>query len=218
MVAIYPTGIKNFTYKTDFTDIVHAGDVNVSYDEIRAIENTLGTSPNVDNINGTTYTWPTVSSRISAVSKGVSNPFCNVVINNALATQQSLPDFTGVTWDTHGMWSGGSNIVCKRSGVYTFSYNINWYSPSAPGSSFIRDGFVKSSLTVVGSTHAFLGNGGFFPAGWTVGIEQSASITMPWVKGSAVFLTLNQNVASTVPYYASVSALFERDVPSAGNL
>lgn len=218
MVAIYPTGIKNFTYKTDFTDIVHAGDVNVSYDEIRAIETTLGTSPTTDNIDGTNYTWPTVGNRISAVNNGVSKPFCNVVINNGLGTQQSLPDFTGKTWDTHNMWTGGSNIVCPRSGVYTFSYTVNWYNPNAANVPFPRDGFVKSSLTVVGNTHAFVGNGGFFPAGWTVGIEQNASITMPWIKGSAVFLTLNQSVAPTVPYYASVSVLFERGVPTAGNL
>lgn len=218
MVAIYPTGIKNFTYKTDFTDIVNAGDVNVSYDEIKAIETTLGASPNVDNIDGTNYTWPTVGARISAVNKGVSKPYCNVVINNDLATQQSLPDFTGRTWDTHNMWSGGDHIVCPRTGVYTISYTINWYSPTAFPPPFPRDGFVKSSLTIVGNAHPFVGVTEFFPAGWTVGIEQSASISIPWTKGAAIFLTLNQSVLPTIPYFASVSALFERDAPTAGNL
>lgn len=218
MVAIYPTGIKNFTYKTDFTDIVNAGDVNAAYDEIRALETTLGALPNTDTIDGTVNTWSNVSSRITAVRKGVSKPYCNVVINNDLASFQSLPSFTGKTWDTHGMWSGGSTLVCPRTGVYTFSYTIQWYNPNVFPPAFTQGGFVKSSMTVVGQTHPFMGVTGYYPAGWTVGIEQTASITLPWFKDSAIFLTLNENVLPNIPYTANVSVMFERDAPTTNNL
>lgn len=218
MVAIYPTGIKTFQNKADFTDIVDAGDINVAYDEIKAIEATLNTTPNTDTIDGNVVSWATVKDRITAVRKGVSNPFCNVVINNQLASFQSLPSFTGMTWDTHGIWDHGANLVCPRDGVYTFSYTIQWYSPTVFPPPFSTGGFVKSSLTVQGNTHPFMGVTGYYPAGWTVGIEQTASMTIPWIKGSSVFLTLNENVLPNIPYSASVSVVFERDAPTTNNL
>src|SRR6476620_3921709 len=101
MVAIYPTNIRNFTYKTDFTDIVNAGDVNSAYDEIKAIETTLGTMPQTDLIDNTTKTWLSVDDRMTALRKNVSSPYANVVINNVNASFQTLPSFTGKTWDTH---------------------------------------------------------------------------------------------------------------------
>jgi hypothetical protein len=221
MVAIYPTSVKNFTDKNDFTDIVNAGDVNVAYDEIEAVEKTVGTLPNTDTIDNVVNTWPTVRDRITAVRRGVSNPYCNVVWNNGgiLSTVlTNIVPFTGKTWDTHGMWSGGTTLVCPRDGVYTFSYTVHWYDPVAAPINFTSGGYVKSWVSITGQTHPFMGVNQYFPAGWNQRVEQTASYTMPWNKGSSIFLALSEDVIATIPVYASLSVLFERDPQTSSNL
>ena len=46
-MAVYPSGVKSFQNKTDFTDIILAEHVNAIQDEITAIEAVVGVSPNV---------------------------------------------------------------------------------------------------------------------------------------------------------------------------
>ena len=59
MAAQYPVSVRVFTNKVNVTDVVYADDVNLAYDEITAIESTLGATILTPNWSGT-YSNPTV--------------------------------------------------------------------------------------------------------------------------------------------------------------
>lgn len=63
MPASYPTTKVSFTRKVDLQDLVVAADVNNAYDEIEAIQATLGVLP---SLQGTTE-WGTVKARIENI-------------------------------------------------------------------------------------------------------------------------------------------------------
>jgi hypothetical protein len=68
MAASYPTTKVNFTRKVDLQDLVVAADINKAYDEIEAIQATLGTLP---ALQGSTD-WMTVKARIENIESGLS--------------------------------------------------------------------------------------------------------------------------------------------------
>lgn len=75
MAASYPSSQKTFTKKVDLTSVVQAADVNEAYDEIQAIESTVGLTPDtVSTYSGTPdfstpKVWGTVANRISNIEK-----------------------------------------------------------------------------------------------------------------------------------------------------
>jgi len=78
-MATYPTAVKSFTSRADNVDWVDASDINVAYDEIVAVEATLGVTPakSVSNLatpwNGATnYNWATVKARLDNIELGVA--------------------------------------------------------------------------------------------------------------------------------------------------
>ena len=80
MPASYPSSIKNFTYRVDNQDKVIASDVNVSYDEIVAIETQLGTGGVASNsgwggaFDTTTTDWSNsggLRARLQNIENGV---------------------------------------------------------------------------------------------------------------------------------------------------
>ena len=87
MTASYPGSAIHFTYKHDITDTVLADNVNVLYDEVIAIGNTVGLTPNVSgtwgsgSFDSTTLTWASVSARIQNLENGVFN-----AVNNRVST------------------------------------------------------------------------------------------------------------------------------------
>lgn len=220
MVAVYPSGIKTFSYREDYVEIVEAGDVNVSYDEIRAIQNTLGVNPQNETIDGKAYTWNNVNSRITAVRQGMDKPFVNVAANNIqipYAVQTTI-GWTSKTWDTAGIWPGGTQLICPRSGVYTFDIYLRWHDDAKPADNqqpvFNRSGELFIALTPVGGSGNTVNQGGYFPQGWQRSTHQSASMTVPWVKGTAVQMLAYQSCLTT-PIVASafMSATYHRDPP-----
>lgn len=226
MVAVYPTNVKTFSYRQDFTQIVEAGDVNVAYDEIAALETTLGTNPQWDTIDGVVNKWSTVGARISAVRKGVSKPFVNVSAHNftvAYGSGKHYVSWTNKSWDTHGMWTGGSYLTCKRSGVYTFDIYMRWHADNNSGDSgqpvFNRNGALEISLTPVGGTGDMVHQDGFYPIGWQKSTHQAASITMPWTAGQSVQMWVNQTSLTTpITATAFCSITYHRDAPTTNNL
>ena len=69
MPAVYPTTKVSFTRKVDLQDLVVAADINSAYDEIEAIQATLGLLP---ALQGSTN-WVTVKARIENIESGLSS-------------------------------------------------------------------------------------------------------------------------------------------------
>lgn len=221
MVAVYPSAIKTFVYRQDFTELVEAADVNVSYDEIRAIQNTLGVNPQTDVIDGKVNTYTSVSNRISVVRQGLDKPFANVSAHNMLIpyNTQHTATWTSKSWDTHSIWQGGSQLICPRDGVYTFDIYIRWHGDNSPNDNqqpvFNRNGELYIAIGSVGDTGYIVNQGGFFPIGWQKSTHQSASITVPWVKGNAVQVYVYQGCLTTpITATAICSVTYHRDPPA----
>jgi hypothetical protein len=69
MPAVYPTTKVSFTRKVDLQDLVVAADINSAYDEIEAIQATLGLLP---ALQGSTN-WVTVKARLENIESGLSS-------------------------------------------------------------------------------------------------------------------------------------------------
>jgi hypothetical protein len=225
MVAIYPAAVKKFSYRQDYTELVEAADVNVSYDEIAATQTTLGVLPNTDTIDGAVNTWSTVGNRISAVRAGVSKPYVTLSAHNFQVpySTRTSPAWTSVTWDTHGMYGGSNQVVCKRSGVYTFDIYTRWHKDSLPADNqqpvFNRNGELQIFIQSNGTDYNIVNQGGFFPIGWQRSTHQSASITQPWYKGQALTMIHYQSCLTTPIIATSICAItYHRDPPTKNNL
>lgn len=226
MVAVYPAAVKTFAYRQDYTELVEAADVNVSYDEIAATQTILGVNPNKDTIDGAVNSWSTVGSRISAVRAGVSKPFCNVTASNVLVHYNVPlhPSFTSKTMDSHKMWNGGTNLICPRSGIYTFDFYVRWHKDGMSADNqqpvFNRNGKLEISLQPVNGNAYTMAQTGYFPTGYQKATRQSCSITMPWTKGVPVFTTLYQDVITTPTIIATAicSITYQRDPQTTNNL
>lgn len=234
MVAIYPTAVKSFSYRQDFTEIVEAADVNVAYDEIGAVQTVLGTYPNTDNIDGVTQTWPTVKASIQASKRGVTKPICYVhAVNNMVPYSFNNAEhgpsginatFSYATWDTHGMWQGGSVLKCPRTGWYDFAVYTEWQLESEPFDfeqpPFERSGYVQLGLQVDGGGRYVTGYN--FPVlqGQQFAPRESASQGFPWFKDSPLTVSLTQNVRASGPLPCNVylSVTYVRDAPTQNNL
>lgn len=221
MVAVYPSAIKKFAYRQDFTELVEAADVNVSYDEITALQTTLGVKPNQEVVDGTNYSWTDVSSRIASVRQGLANPFVSVAAHNfeiAYAVDDAPVTWITRTMDTNHMWNGGPTIVCPRSGVYTFEIFMRWRPDNLPHDNeqpiFNRNGELKIGLTPIGSAPYMVAESDFYPIGWQKASYQAASFTAPWSKGNGVRMYVRQD-CYTSPLVGSAfcSVTYHRDPP-----
>ena len=126
MTAQYPSAVKSFTTKVDFTDTVLAEHVNSLQDEVNSIEATLGTSVKtgsgwVGSFDLITTSWNTLKDRIANIEYGI----------------KSVYDRTAVSPD------GGSTIASTSTG--TTSLVIK--AISSQSANLIE--FQKSDSTVV---------------------------------------------------------------------
>ena len=76
MPAVYPEGVKSFTTKVDFTDIVVAEHINTLQQEVVALQATVGILPNVfsgtvGSFDTNTVTFATLKDRIANLEKGI---------------------------------------------------------------------------------------------------------------------------------------------------
>ena len=86
MTAAYPTTVKSFTTKTDFTDTVLAEHVNSLQLEVTSIETVLGTSIRtgsgwVGTFDVITSSWNTLKDRLANIEYGLKDVYDEYVSN-----------------------------------------------------------------------------------------------------------------------------------------
>lgn len=123
MTALYPSSVKSFITKVDFTDTVLAEHVNSLQDEVKSLETTLGTyisvgSGWVGSFDQITTNWNSLKDRLANIEYGL----------NAVYTER-LP-------------SGGTTgqVLVKTSGD---DYAVGWSTAAQGGetiSSFLLAG------------------------------------------------------------------------------
>ena len=129
MTALYPSSVKSFITKVDFTDTVLAEHVNSLQDEVKSLETTLGTyisvgSGWVGSFDQITTNWNSLKDRLANIEYGL----------NAVYTER-LP-------------SGGTTgqVLVKTSGDdYAVGWSTGDFLPS-------RSGQTGNYLTTDGST------------------------------------------------------------------
>lgn len=221
MVAVYPAAIKNFAYRQDYTDLVEAADVNVTYDETRAIQTVLGTNPHQETIDNTLTKYSTVSSRISAVRRGTTIPYVGTSAHDVSVPFNSdyIPSWNAKLFDTHHMING-SSLVCPRDGIYHFNFYIRWHKDSVVTANllptFDRNGKLQIEAYQSGSSAFLTCQTDWYPEGFKDFARQSASMIYPWYKGNAVKVKAYQSVYKAGTLFATIYAqiAYIRDIPS----
>jgi hypothetical protein len=76
MTAVFPEGVKSFTNKEDFTDLVLAEHINSLQNEVTAIQATIGTLPQVTSgyvgaFDEATVSFSTLKARIQNIERGI---------------------------------------------------------------------------------------------------------------------------------------------------
>lgn len=76
MAAVFPEGVKSFTNKEDFTDLVLAEHINALQNEVTAIQATVGILPQVSagyggNFDDATVSFATLKARIQNLERGI---------------------------------------------------------------------------------------------------------------------------------------------------
>jgi len=226
MTAAYPGAIKSFFYRQDFTEIVDAADINTAYDEIVAIQNTLGTSPQSDTIDSKLVTWPTVKANIAASRKRVTDPYVYASAHNFSVPYNNSnysPSWTSVGPDTHGMFTGSNQLTCVRSGIYTFDIYVRWHLDNLPGPNqqtpLNRSGILQIDITNLGTGADIVAHGGYFAQGFQQSIHQSASITAPWIQGQTAIMRLTQTcMTGGMPATTICAITYQRDPQTVNNM
>ena len=221
MVAVYPSAIKTFAYRQDYTDLVEAADVNVTYDELRAVQTTLGVKPQQETIDGRLYKYNNVNDRISSVRKGSTVPFVGVAAHDIQVPYNTEyhPTWNAKLFDTNNMISG-TNLVCPRDGIYHFEFYVRWHKNSVVTTNlqptFDRNGKLEITARQVGSSGLLTGQAGWFPQGFKDFARLSASSLYPWYKGNSVQVTAYQSCYKAGSLFATVYAqiAFVRDIPA----
>jgi hypothetical protein len=121
------------------------------------------------------------------------------------------------------MMGTGGQLICPRTGVYTFDIYIRWHADNTPNDNqqpvFNRNGELNISISAVNTNYNIVAQGGFFPIGWQKSTHQSASMTAPWAKGQAVTMLLQQTCLTTPITATAVCAItYHRDPPTTNNL
>jgi hypothetical protein len=128
MPASYPQGVKSFSTKVDFTDLVLAEHVNTLQDEVRALQATIGTDPQVSSgwvgtLDKTTQTWASLKARIANLEYGVVNDSHTQYIHNtgndtiqasgATVVPLQLKGFTSQTADLLRFANSAGTVLTK---------------------------------------------------------------------------------------------------------
>lgn len=125
-MAVYPSGVKSFVNKTDFTDIILAEHINSLQDEVTATQAIVGVSPNVSGgyvgaFDDTTTTFSTLSARIANIEKGIKGDVHTQYFKYTGGTIQPANAAT-VPLTVQGFTSQSANLVeFKNAGGTTLS-------------------------------------------------------------------------------------------------
>lgn len=125
-MAVYPSGVKSFVNKTDFTDIILAEHINSLQDEVTATQAIVGVSPNVSSgyvgsFDDTTTTFSTLSARIANIEKGIKGDVHTQYFKYTGGTLQPA-NAASVPLTVQGFTSQSADLVqFKNSGGTTLS-------------------------------------------------------------------------------------------------
>lgn len=122
MTAYYPSSVKTFTNRVDFTDTILAEHVNSLQDEVNSIEATLGTyiktgSGWVGSFDQVTTNWNTLKDRLANIEYGI-NLVYGAKIPAGGTTGQILVKSSGSDYAT--AWATGDFLPSQstHSGQY----------------------------------------------------------------------------------------------------
>jgi hypothetical protein len=151
MTAYYPTSIKTFTVKADYTTTVLAEHVNSLQDEVNAIEVVLGTylttsSGWTGSFDQSTTTWNTLKDRISNIEYGLNLAY-NRTVPAGGTTGQVLVKNSGTDYDASWVTSSFLPSQSGNSGKYltTNGSSASWATIST------TSGETISSLLLIGA-------------------------------------------------------------------
>lgn len=138
MAAKFPSELRTFTARTDLVDTVIADNVNSLYEEVRAIEQTLGyglSSPLTNGFSsGVTFTqtpsgdWSTLNDRLNNIEVGVKNLTVvttqgDLVIGNSSGAPSRLAIGANGTYltsnGTTASWSSFPSYISPTNGTVT---------------------------------------------------------------------------------------------------
>jgi hypothetical protein len=94
VTAYYPSSVKTFTNRVDFTDTILAAHVNDLQDEVNSIESSLGTyiktgSGWVGSFDQVTTNWNSLKDRIANIEYGLGNAYLRILPSGG-STGQAL--------------------------------------------------------------------------------------------------------------------------------
>ena len=148
MTAQYPSAVKSFTTKVDFTDTVLAEHVNTLQEEVRAIQVTLGTSIEVGSgwvgaFDKITTTWDSLKDRLANIEYGLNN--FDTAVPSGGTTGQVLRKSSNSNYATEWATFDGLPSQSGNSGKYltTDGSSASWATVAQGGetiSSFLLAG------------------------------------------------------------------------------
>lgn len=140
MAVQFPGAIKTFTKKVDLQSLVVASDINEAYDEINAIETTLGTTPATSGTWGSgsfssaTTAWSTVGARIQNIEHAAYYMNNQAVIKaggsqilptDTSTVNLSLKAYTGQTANILEVRNSSNTLTARVSSAGEFIINID---------------------------------------------------------------------------------------------
>ena len=127
--ALYPNGVFQWTDKIDQQNIVFAIDPNSIAAEVVAIENTLGTNPQIEPSPpmGTPITYQTVSQRITDAMTNRQMPVCSLTQQKITCSNVSngILNFYKPDFDPHNMHNG-TDITFPADGWWIVTATQTW--------------------------------------------------------------------------------------------
>jgi hypothetical protein len=149
VTASYPTTVKSFTTKVDFTDSVLAEHVNSLQDEVNSLQLNLGTfirtsSGWVGSFNQVTTTWDTLKDRLANIEYGLNDVY-GARIPSGGTTGQVLVKTSNSSYATQWATFDGLPSQSSNSGKYltTDGSTASWATVAQGGetiSSFLLAG------------------------------------------------------------------------------
>lgn len=225
MGAVYPTAVKGFKSRQNYTMIVDAGDVNQAYDEITATQTVLGSMPHQDTLDGQVKTWPNVKASIASARRGLTDPICRVTATNFKVpfADDTFPVFTSKQVDTHGMWTGGPTIVSQRTGWYHIGAYIRWHQDNATVANqtnlYDHSGKLQIGVSPASDTTFLTGQTSYYPKGWQDLTRASCSTFVYMPKGFGIRINLWQRVCTKpIVSTAWLTAAYARDPMTVNNM
>jgi hypothetical protein len=134
MAASYPSSVKVFTTKVNTTQVIDASHPNSVQEEVVAIENTLGVSPNTSTspvssgvFNGTSTAYADVSARLANIETGIvadshgqyirkTSDSINVITTGSAATKGLIVKGSAAQSANLQEWQNSSGTVVTAIG------------------------------------------------------------------------------------------------------